>query len=112
MTERQTPTFMTGEFLLGAAVGAGLALLFAPAAGSDTRRQISEAARTIGSGTKDKLTELTAGAVDNFTTVKSAALDKITDVKHSMQHDGNAVAAAAKDGRDGYRPTSRMPQNA
>ena len=31
-----------GKFLLGGAIGAGLALLFAPQKGSETRRQLKE----------------------------------------------------------------------
>lgn len=38
---------MTG-FVLGALVGAGLALLMAPAAGVETRRRIGDAARRLG----------------------------------------------------------------
>jgi gas vesicle protein len=35
-------------FLLGAAVGAGLALLLAPAPGGETRKKLGETARRIG----------------------------------------------------------------
>ena len=39
-------TFLTG-LVIGAAVGAGLALLFAPASGDDTRRLIRKRARSL-----------------------------------------------------------------
>lgn len=40
-------------FLVGVAVGAGLALLMAPATGSDTRRRIGETARRFGHQAKE-----------------------------------------------------------
>ena len=42
-------------FLLGAAVGAGVALLLAPQSGEETRRRIGDAARKIGDDLDDKM---------------------------------------------------------
>lgn len=42
-------------FVLGAIVGAGVALLFAPAAGGDTRRRLGETAKKIGSAARDRI---------------------------------------------------------
>lgn len=44
--EFDTTSFLTG-ILVGAAVGAGIALLFAPASGDDTRRLIRRRARAL-----------------------------------------------------------------
>lgn len=44
-------------FMLGAIVGAGVALLFAPAAGNDTRRKLGETAKRLGSAARDKMEE-------------------------------------------------------
>ena len=46
---------MMGGFLLGAVVGAGLALIFAPMAGDETRRQIGEAARKLKDSAKGQM---------------------------------------------------------
>ena len=43
---------MTG-FLLGAVVGAGIALLLAPGTGDETRRKLGETAKRIGSKASD-----------------------------------------------------------
>lgn len=40
------------EFFVGALVGAGVALLLAPAAGKDTRRAIGEKAQNLGTGAR------------------------------------------------------------
>ncbi|HEY2806354.1 MAG TPA: YtxH domain-containing protein [Gemmatimonadales bacterium] len=40
--------------LIGALLGAGVALLFAPQSGSDTRRLIKRRARRLANGAKDK----------------------------------------------------------
>ncbi len=40
-------------FLVGLAVGAGIALLLAPASGSDTRRRLGETANRLGKDARD-----------------------------------------------------------
>ena len=59
---------MMGGFLLGAVVGAGLALIFAPMAGDETRRRIGETARKLKDGARDQMGQMkdaiTEGAGD------------------------------------------------
>jgi gas vesicle protein len=61
------------SFLTGAVVGAGLALLFAPQAGKETRKQIKDFSDKLGGEVKegvDKMSEkakgLIEGAKDTF----------------------------------------------
>lgn len=49
---------MTG-FFMGALVGAGLALLLAPASGGDVRRRIADTARRFGDTAREKMDEVT-----------------------------------------------------
>jgi hypothetical protein len=49
---------MTG-FFMGALVGAGLALLLAPASGGDVRRRLADTARRFGETARDKVDEVT-----------------------------------------------------
>jgi hypothetical protein len=49
---------MTG-FFMGALVGAGLALLLAPASGGETRRRLTDTARRFGETAKEKVDEVT-----------------------------------------------------
>ncbi len=46
MSDQRTDTLLA--FLLGAAVGAGVALLLAPASGAETRKKIGDGARKVG----------------------------------------------------------------
>jgi len=66
-------------FLIGAIVGAGVALLFAPATGTDTRRRIGETARKLGSAARDKFQEGRGQARDVLDSVKES-------VKVGAQH--------------------------
>ncbi len=44
-------------FVLGAIVGAGVALLFAPATGTDTRRRVGDTVKKLGSAARDRIQE-------------------------------------------------------
>ena len=67
--------------IIGAAAGAALALLLAPAPGEETRRRIGDAARKLSGEGKRKFDDL-----------RDAAQDRVSEVK-------DAVRA----GRDAYR---------
>lgn len=71
---------MTG-FLMGAIVGAGIALLLAPATGTDTRRRLGEVARKVRDTASDRL---------------GTVRDSLNDLK------GDAESAIAG-GREAYR---------
>ena len=65
---------MMGGFLLGAVLGAGLALIFAPMAGEETRRHIGDAARKPKDGTRNRLDHMTGTLKDRVGDV-GAAID-------------------------------------
>jgi gas vesicle protein len=89
--------FSTGTALLvGAAVGAGLALLYAPRSGRETRHQLSAGAN-----------RLRERANDAYGTVSSRArqtADRARDVAHDVQSKGKYVVDRA---RDAYQQTRR-----
>jgi len=64
-------------FLAGAIVGAGIALLMAPATGEDTRRRLGESARRI----------------------RHTTADRINDLKHTIAERGKDAVSA---GREAY----------
>lgn len=76
-------------FLLGATVGAAIALLYAPQEGTETRRLIGEKAGEV----KDKASEVTS-------TVTQTAKDKwgvVTDKAHELLNRGQQMANDAVD---------------
>ena len=78
---------MMGGFLLGAIVGAGLALMFAPMAGEDTRRHLGKAARKL----------------------KDGANDRFDEMKDAIQGGADEVGSAVQAGRDAFRRTVEKP---
>ena len=52
------------SFLSGAVIGAGLALLFAPQSGKETRRQIKDFSEKIGSEVKENVEKISEKAMD------------------------------------------------
>lgn len=68
------------SFLLGAAIGAGVALLMSPEAGTEVRRRIGEAANRLGGDLGDKL----------------------STVKDDLKHRAGDVKSAIGAGREAY----------
>jgi gas vesicle protein len=63
-------------FLLGALVGAGAALLLAPASGDDTRDRLKQTGRRVRGAVRDTLD----GARDQV----GRARDAVTELKHNV----------------------------
>ena len=62
-----------GAFLLGALVGAGIALLFAPTSGEETQRRIREQARKLRALTEDRVRGLREDLGSRLETARRAA---------------------------------------
>ncbi len=67
---------IAGAFLLGGLIGAGIALLYAPKSGRQTRRDISKAARKI----KRNAVELVEDTIDSIEDFAVDVKDKATDI--------------------------------
>ena len=78
-----------GVFLLGVAVGAGIALLYAPASGSETRADLRRSARRA----QRKVRDLAEGAQD-------AAQGIARDVVRSTRDAVRSTRDAARDARE------------
>jgi len=63
-------------FLIGGAVGAGIALLYAPQSGRDTRKNIAKTARRV----KKETVNLVEDAVDSINDFASDVKDKVSDI--------------------------------
>ncbi len=81
-------------FLIGAAVGAGVALLYAPNDGSQTRKLIGEKAIEA----KDKAAEVTENvsntAKEKWTAVAGSVSELVSHVPRLAPRDGNAAEVA------------------
>ncbi len=58
MGEHDTGKGFAAGLLIGALIGAGVALLFAPQSGEDTRRLIRKRARRFAADTRDRYDDL------------------------------------------------------
>lgn len=85
-------------FLLGGLVGAGVALLLAPASGRETREKITDAANEA----KNKIVELADLAKDKASEVTSLGKDRISGAKSNIR-------AAVEAGKEAfYRKKSEL----
>jgi gas vesicle protein len=78
-------------FMVGAAIGAGLGVLFAPKAGRETREQ-------LGDWLKEKRHE----GGELLSRVKEEGGELLSRVKEESLHKKDAIAAALKAGKQAY----------
>ena len=81
-----------GWLLFGAAVGAGLALLFAPASGVETRRRITRSARRLKETAADALDEIR----DEFEDLSDRASEKLDEVKDAARDTVDEIEDTAR----------------
>ncbi|MSR35263.1 MAG: YtxH domain-containing protein [Gemmatimonadetes bacterium] len=81
-----------GSFVLGALVGAGVALLFAPQSGEETQEQIRRRAR-----------KLRAQADDRLRTVQEKLESRIESARSNVQNRVDSVRGAVESGRQAAR---------
>jgi len=89
-------------FLLGAALGAGLALLFAPASGDETRARLRRGVGRLRDTAEDALEELR----DEFVDLKDRAEEKVDQVKAAARGVADEVEDAAEELTSGRRRSS------
>ena len=104
-------------FLLGAATGAACALLFAPAAGTDTRRYLGDRARDAQSGAsaaaakaRDAVQQGKQAAIttiDEWRPAVNAVVDQgrqvIEQGKQVIEQGKQVISSAVNQGRDAYQ---------
>jgi gas vesicle protein len=88
-----------GSFLIGIAVGAGVALLMAPQSGAETRQGIRRGARRAGDAARD-LADNTRGAVnDRILQVRESVEMRVDSARHAVDLKKQQVARAMDAGR-------------
>ena len=81
MSDNNQGIFGTVCFLAGAAVGAGLALLYAPQSGVETRQQIKDASEKVSGDIKDQYAKIADEVKKSKVQIKEAADKGIENVK-------------------------------
>ena len=97
MSENQGNGILAG-FVIGAVVGAGLALLLAPASGSDTRQRLRDKAVELGGKTR----EFGNSGRDKLDAMGQAVREGSRDLSQAIQDGRDAL----KDGRDVLKDTA------
>jgi gas vesicle protein len=85
-----------GAFLLGALVGAGVALLFAPRSGEQTRAEIRTGVRRLRERAEDSVRNVQDAVSQTLETVRSGVTDRIDAARDAFE----AGRQAARETRD------------
>src|SRR3984893_9848592 len=95
-----------GPLLLGLALGAGVALLFAPQSGEETRRGIARRARRAQDAAQDLVEDVSGTVADKFHEVREtvgeridATLEAVDDKTRRVSNAFHAGRAAAREAR-------------
>lgn len=84
----------------GAAIGAALALLFAPADGEETRRMLRQRARQLRDKAEDGLDELEDRLTDGTHRLRERVQDTVEDVRTQAGEVTDAVKSAGTTARE------------
>ena len=88
------------DFLLGALIDAGVALLFAPRSGRETRADIGRRARAAQDRVRDVATGVTDQVVDTFETARSRIEEQIESAREAIVTKKEQVSRAMEAGRE------------
>jgi gas vesicle protein len=89
-----------GMLLLGLAVGAGAALLFAPASGEETRERIQREARRARRRAQEFTEDVSDEIADRVDRTRATFEDRVEQARDAVRSRANAVGDAVDAGRD------------
>jgi gas vesicle protein len=92
-----------GTFLIGAAIGAGVALLFAPGSGEETRREIQRGARRVRDAAQDVASDAVGRVSDTFQEARRQVEERIDAARHAIELKKQQVTRAMDAGREAAR---------
>src|SRR5215211_894099 len=88
-----------GSFLLGLAVGGGLALLFAPRTGEETRRDLQRRARRVGDQAQDLVNDVTGTVSEKIQSARERVENRIDSTRQAVDLKRRQVSNAVDAGR-------------
>lgn len=74
-----------GPFILGALVGAGLALLFAPKSGEETQEELREQARKLRSAAEERVRSAQKSIESRLEVARQGVHDRVESVKEAVE---------------------------
>ena len=89
-----------GPLLLGVLIGAGVALLFAPTSGPETRREIKRRAKRATDRVKGAAEEVTGQVVDTFEGARAKVEEQIESARSAIEAKKRQVTRAMDAGRN------------
>jgi gas vesicle protein len=89
-----------GSLLLGVVIGAGVALLFAPQSGADTRRGIRRGVRRAGDTVKGAAQGVSDQVVDTFESARNRVEEQLESARTAIEIKKQQVARAVEAGRE------------
>jgi gas vesicle protein len=92
-----------GSLLLGLALGAGAALLFAPQSGEETRRGIARSARRVQQNAQDLVQDVSGNVAGKFREVRDSVEERIEATLHAVDDKRRRVSNAYQAGRAAAR---------
>lgn len=99
--ERHSPG--VGTFLLGVAIGAGVALLFAPRSGRATRREIKRGAVRVQRAAEEAASNVRDSVVDSFQDARRKVEEQIDSARQAIDLKKQQVNRAMDAGREAAR---------
>lgn len=89
-----------GPLLLGIALGTGIALLFAPQSGIETRRLIRRKAQDARDAVADVVDEVASTVTDGIGKARDSVSDKIDATLDAVEMKKQQISRAVRAGRD------------
>lgn len=86
-----------GSFVLGALVGVGIALLFAPKSGAETQEDLKEQARKLRTAAEERVREAQRQLEERLEGVRDGVQSRFEDVKDAVSAGRDAAADARTD---------------
>jgi gas vesicle protein len=94
-----------GSLILGLALGAGVALLFAPRTGEETRRGIARSARRAQQAAQDFVEDVSGTVAEKFSEVRATVEERIEATFDAVDAKKRQVTNAFEAGRAAARQT-------
>ncbi len=99
IVERDGGAGSVGSFLLGAILGAGVALLMAPRSGAETQEEIRQGAKRLKAAAEERMRELQEDLEDRLEQAREEMREALDAVRDRVEAGRDSVREAVEAGR-------------